>query len=121
MKLMRNLVLGIALLSCVNCAKEPPNLSPTAHAQFVSDKYIVALSDFQDGVEVGYRAGWLSKANTHIVAQVLAIAFVTIHESPNGAKASALKAIDEIKTKVGPELAKFAPYLDSLKKVVEAL
>lgn len=117
---MKSLLI-ITLLFSVNsgCAKEPPNLSPTAHSQFQSDRYIKALSDFQDGVEAAYQSGWLSRADTHKVAQILGVAFVTIHETPDGAKATALAAIQEITRSV--DLTKFSPYINSVKSVIEGL
>lgn len=117
--MLRKLVLVLVLSAGLSCAKEPPNLTPQIHAQFISDRYLMALSDFEDGVEVGYRAGWLSQKDTYIVAQVLGVTGVAIHASPDGAKAIALAAITEIQGKV--DLAKFSPYLNSVRLVIEGL
>jgi len=116
---MKKLVLTIALFSLVGCAKEPPNLDPIHHAQFISDNYLMALSDFEDGVEVGYNAGWLSQKDTYLVAQVLGVAAVAIHASPEGARVIALNALDQISKSV--DLTKFGPYLNSVRLVIEGL
>jgi len=111
-----------ALIACLlftACAKTPPNLTPVQQSQFKSDRYLSALSDFQDGVEVGYITKWLSKGDTHIVAQILAVTAVTIHEYPEGARAAALAALDEITAKV--DMKKFEPYVYSVRLIVENL
>lgn len=115
---MKRLILVLALLSS-SCTTHPPNLTPLQTSQFKSDQYLTALSDFQDGVEVGFRAGWLSRKDTHTIAEVLAVAAVTIHASPDGARAAALSALDEIQSKV--DMNKLSPYLSSVRLVVEGL
>jgi hypothetical protein len=117
--MIKRLVLIIALIGSVSCAKAPPNLSPVANAQFQSDKYLMALSDFEDGVEVGYHAGWLSQKDTYLVAQILGVTGVSIHASPDGARAIALSALDEISKSV--DMIKFAPYINSVRLVIEGL
>lgn len=117
--MLKRIILVIALAGSISCAKEPVNLTPVQHAQFVSDRYLSALSDFEDGVEVGYHAGWLSQKDTYVVAQVLGVTAVAIHASPDGAKAIALAALTEIGTKV--DMGKFSPYLNSVRLVVEGL
>jgi hypothetical protein len=116
---LRKSILIVSIALTISCAKEPPNLTPVVHAQFVSDRYLSALSDFEDGVEVGYNAGWLSQKDTYTVAQILGVTGVAIHASPDGARAIALAAITEIQSKV--DLAKFAPYLNSVRLVIEGL
>lgn len=117
--MIKRILLAFVIATSISCAKEPPNLTPVVHAQFVSDRYLQALSDFQDGVEVGYHAGWLSQKDTYVVAQILGVTAVAIHASPDGARAIALAAITEIGTKV--DMGKFSPYLNSVRLVVEGL
>jgi hypothetical protein len=109
--------------SSTGCQHEPPNLSPVAHAQFVGDKYIIALSDFQDGVTVAFHEQWLSKHGTNLIAQALEVIVKGIHESPSGAKAVALKGISELRLKLQaePNAERYVPYLDSVQAVLEAL
>jgi hypothetical protein len=117
---MRKFLLILVLLSA--CAKEPPNLSPITHSQFIADRYIKALDDLNNGLEIAFKAGKLSKENTQIAAQIIQVALITIHDSPNGAKSSALTAIANIRLKVSAgELVKFTPYLDAARTVIEGL
>jgi hypothetical protein len=116
--MFKKFILIFAILAS-SCAKTPPNLDPVTNAQFQSDKYLMALSDFQDGVEVGYHATWLSQKDTYIVAQVLGVAGVAIHASPDGARAIALNALDQISKSV--DLSRFSPYLNSVRLVIEGL
>lgn len=117
--MLKRLVLIIALAGSIGCAKTPPNLDAVHNAQFQSDKYLMALSDFEDGVEVGYHAGWLSQKDTYIVAEILGVAAVSIHASPDGARAIALATLVKISQSV--DLSKFSPYLNSVRLVIEGL
>lgn len=118
--MLRKTILVIALtISGLSCAKQPPNLDAVHNAQFQSDKYLMALSDFEDGVEVGYHAGWLSQKDTYIVAEILGVAAVSIHASPDGARAIALATLVKISQSV--DLSKFSPYLNSVRLVIEGL
>lgn len=117
--MLKRLIIGLMLIGSISCAKTPPNLDAVHSAQFQSDKYLMALSDFEDGVEVGYHAGWLSQKDTYIVAEILGVAAVSIHASPDGARAIALVTLVKISQSV--DLSKFSPYLNSVRLVIEGL
>jgi hypothetical protein len=124
---MKKLILIVALTLSVACgAKEPPNVSPQVHAQYVGDQFIRALTDFQSGVEADFYSGYLSQENTHNVALVLQSTFISIHATPNGAKAIALAGLDDIISKIQTsklptELTKFLPYITAARSVIQGL
>lgn len=122
---MRQVILSICLLTFIACNKQPPNLTPAGLAIYKANQAITALSDFQDGVEVGYRAGWLSIKTTYIIAEGIGVALVAIHAEPFGAKKIALDTLADIERRIsdtGPEAAsKFLPYLDQVRLVLEGL
>lgn len=124
---MRHLLNSLAILALGFVAacgpKAAPNVSPAGVAQLKADKYIVALSDFQDGVAFAFHSGWLSARSTNLVAQSLEVAVKSIHAYPTGAKAVTITALDELEAnlKNEPDYEKFIPYLESVKAVVEAI
>lgn len=122
-RLLIGLCLSLAVLGSADCGKKPVNLTPAGNAAFVGDQYITALSDFQDGVEAGYHAGWLSKQNTYLVAQGISVALVSIHAAPDGARSLALATIDDLTAKLSitSEFEKFGPYLTAARLVIGGL
>jgi hypothetical protein len=120
-KILLSVCLGLTLVSCG--PKAAPNVSPHGVAVLQSDKYVTALSDFQDGIWLAYHQDWLNKEFTNYVAITLESTFVAIYESPNGAKQAALAAIVNIRIRFSqhPEFQRLVPYLNSVQQVVEAL
>jgi len=105
------LLSSVTLISCGPI--EPPNVSPAAHAQFISTKYIKALNDFQLAVEVAYNDGKISRENTRYIAQFLRSTFDSIHDNPGNVRAISLSALEGITIQMrgNADFEKILPYI----------
>lgn len=114
-------VVGLTVTGCG--PKADVNVTPHGQAVLKADKIVTALSDFQDGVAASFYSGYLSGSVTLATALVVRDAVVAIHQTPEGAKATALAAIDSIQAQLtaNPDLNKFIPYLISVRAVLGGL
>ena len=122
---MKRLLLVLLLLSPLelSCQKQPPNLTPLGAAEFKADQYIKALSDFQDAIYIAYKADKISKDNTHIITEIVGVAFKVIHDAPNGAQSVALTALTEIQSKLNTtnDFDLIIEYITAARNVIKGL
>ena len=120
-KISSLLLLMAILIACG--PKEPPNVSPEAHAKFISSKYIKAINEFQLAIEVAYNDNKISRENTRFIAQSIRIILDSIHDNPGNAKAISISSIEGLlnNPQLLSEKIKIQPYFSAVLEVLRGI
>ena len=127
----KRMILLVAALVCLHCASAPPTLSPQAAIAYRANNVVVAIGAVQhaavalNGVQTCEPAPChpiLSDANTRIVVDASTTALTAIRSAPDGAKATAVTALEQIERQLDAfGLQQLQPYVQAARAVVAGL